>query len=319
MVVVAAAGSGRRRSTVPFLLRCCFVFPLVTILLGYYYAFTRLRHSFGAVSSSTSSASVLAVASHVRTPAELSALLPPARSRNHTGQALRRSTITKIPKETAKEGKEAKKEEDSTITTATIIMLTLTLNTTNSMDIPIELYTQETPQATAYLRALATTDLVEPGITECTLYRGEPIPEYWGSTLYPDRYVDGGRWGPPYALVQGQLVFPHNQNKPNVPPIPPAEPHHPRIERGMVAWAGGAGGPHFFIALRDHPEWGHEHTVFGRVMMVDDPSPNNTNNNIMAQLAALVDGHLSLVTTSPQQLPIVTNFVTPIPITVRLL
>ena len=85
----------------------------------------------------------------------------------------------------------------------------------------------------------------------------------------------------------------------------------------MVAWAGGAGGPHFFIALRDHPEWGHEHTVFGRVMMVEDPiSPNNTP--VMTQLAALVDGQLPLVTTSPKQLPIVTNFVTPIPITVRL-
>ena len=183
------------------------------------------------------------------------------------------------------------------------------------MDIPIELYTQETPQATAYLRALATTDLVEPGITECTLYRGEPIPEYWGSTLYPDRYVEGGRWGPPYALVQGQLVFPKNPNNQNVQ-VPPAEPYHPMIERGMVAWAGGAGGPHFFIALAKHPEWGHEHTVFGRVVVEETTTP--TNIGIMTQLDALVDGHRPLVTTAPQHLPIVTNFVTPIPITVRL-
>ena len=316
-----SSGSGRRRRTSTprrsvstFLRGCCVVFPLVAILLGYYYAFTLFLQYSGSTSSSTSSSSsVLTVASNVRTPAELSALLPPARSRIHNGPAsLRRSTRTKIPEVAAKEG-----NEDEATTTTTIIILTLTLNATNSMDIPIQLYSQETPQATAYIRAVANAQTVEPGINnKCNLYRGEPIPDYWGSTLYPDRYFDGGRWGPPYALVQGQLVFPQtNPNEQNVR-VPPAEPHHPRIERGMVAWAGGAGGPHFFIALRDHPEWGHEHTVFGRVI-VEDPT-TTTNTGIMAQLDALVDGHRPLVTTSPKHLPIVTNFVTPIPITVRL-
>jgi len=37
----------------------------------------------------------------------------------------------------------------------------------------------------------------------------------------------------------------------------------------MVAWAGGGGGPHFFLALTDHPEWGHGHTVFGGVLAED--------------------------------------------------
>jgi hypothetical protein len=34
----------------------------------------------------------------------------------------------------------------------------------------------------------------------------------------------------------------------------------PLLKRGMLAWAGG-GGPHFFIALADHPEWGNDHIV----------------------------------------------------------
>ncbi|KAG7343939.1 hypothetical protein IV203_021947 [Nitzschia inconspicua] len=38
--------------------------------------------------------------------------------------------------------------------------------------------------------------------------------------------------------------------------VPPAEPFRPSIQRGMVAWAGGQGGPHFFVALADHPEMG---------------------------------------------------------------
>ena len=33
----------------------------------------------------------------------------------------------------------------------------------------------------------------------------------------------------------------------------------------MIAWAGGGGGPDAFIALANHPEWGHGHTVWGEV------------------------------------------------------
>ena len=38
------------------------------------------------------------------------------------------------------------------------------------------------------------------------------------------------------------------------------------IRRGMVAWAGGGGGPDFFIALAKHPEWGNGHTVWAEVV-----------------------------------------------------
>lgn len=130
----------------------------------------------------------------------------------------------------------------------------------------------------------------------CTIYRGEPVPSYWGSNDYPDRWDNGGRWGPPYALVQGGFV---NSKVKHVE----RENHRPQIERGMVAWAG-LQGIHFFIALADHPEWGHEHTVWGRVF--DDDMH-------------LVDG---LVKDRPlkvleHNVPVVTNFVDPMPFRIR--
>lgn len=73
----------------------------------------------------------------------------------------------------------------------------------------------------------------------------------------------------------------------------------------MVAWAGGKGGPHFFIALADHPEWGHGHTVFASVVEED-------MDNVDALLSR------PLQTTKPKRPPIVSNFVTPIPFQVRL-
>ncbi|KAG7371199.1 hypothetical protein IV203_019769 [Nitzschia inconspicua] len=139
--------------------------------------------------------------------------------------------------------------------------------------------------------------------TKCTLYRGEPVPTYWGSKDYPDRYFDNGRWGPPYALVQEIVV----SDDPKVwQPPRQQQPFRPSIQRGMVAWAGGQGGPHFFVALADHPEWGQSHTVFATVLEDD-----------MKLLYALVVER-PLVTTQPMQPPIVTNFVDPIPITLRM-
>jgi hypothetical protein len=35
-------------------------------------------------------------------------------------------------------------------------------------------------------------------------YRAEPVPDRWGDARWPDDYF-GGRWGPPYALLQGSL------------------------------------------------------------------------------------------------------------------
>lgn len=69
----------------------------------------------------------------------------------------------------------------------------------------------------------------------------------------------GGR----YALLQGGLSA---RGSPN--PVAPRE-DNPVVRRGMVAWAGGASGPAFFVALADHPEWGRGHTVFADVVAED--------------------------------------------------
>jgi cyclophilin family peptidyl-prolyl cis-trans isomerase len=180
----------------------------------------------------------------------------------------------------------------------TVVVLTLQLEP--PVRIRLQLHEEETPDAARYIHQLST----ESSCSKCTLYRGEPVPDYWGSPEYPDRFFNGGRWGPPYALLQGGLISASSSNNaPNV--IPKAEPHRPIIERGMVAWAGGQGGPHFFIALAQHPEWEHGHTVWGRVSEDDMP-----------KLDALLQ--LPLETTKPKSPPVVTNFVDPIPFTVTI-
>lgn len=170
-------------------------------------------------------------------------------------------------------------------------LVILTLQLEPPVSIRLRLYEEETPDAARYVRKLSTESC-----DKCTIYRGEPVPDYWGSPEFPDRYFDGGRWGPPYALIQGGLLISTMSD------FPKAEQHRPIIERGMVAWAGGQGGPHFFIALARHPEWKHGHTVWGRVL--DDDMP---------KVDALLQ--LPLQTTKPKRPPIVTNFVDPIPFT----
>lgn len=182
-----------------------------------------------------------------------------------------------------------------------IVILTLQLNENETVDIRIRLFAQQAPKAASYVTHLATNN---HSCKKCTLYRGEPVPSYWGSEEYPDRYFNGGRWGPPYALVQGGLILSNDDTNTILPP--PAESHNPVIERGMVAWAGGKGGPHFFIALARHSEWGHSHTVWGQVEEED-----------MHHVDSLVQTR-PLVSTKPKQPPIVSNFVTPIRFTIRI-
>ena len=127
------------------------------------------------------------------------------------------------------------------------------------------------------------------------MYRAEAVPKHWGSPAWPDNY-EGGRWGPPYSLVQGGL-----DARGAKPPKAPRE-DNPVVRRGMVAWAGGASGPAFFIALADHPEWGRGHTVFADVVATD---------------MHLVDKIVTLPThTNPGKIPI-TNLVTPLPFTLQ--
>jgi cyclophilin family peptidyl-prolyl cis-trans isomerase len=140
--------------------------------------------------------------------------------------------------------------------------ITLHLSLHPPVDIRMEMYAKEAPDAARFIKEL----IVSNSCVDCTIYRAEPVPEYWGSTDYPDRWFDGGRWGPPYALIQGQF-----QKDDREIPHASSEDHRLVIQRGMVAWAGGKGGPHFFIALANHPEWQHGHTVWAKVVDEDMP------------------------------------------------
>ncbi len=114
--------------------------------------------------------------------------------------------------------------------------------------------------------AAPVVDAAQPARSGLRFYRAEPVPERWGSTLWPDNY-NGGRWGPPYALLQGSFMPDGFHAKARWKAEADRDSGaHPVIRRGMVAWAGGAGGPDFFIGLAKHPEWGTGHTVWGEVI-----------------------------------------------------
>ena len=166
--------------------------------------------------------------------------------------------------------------------------VTLHLSLHPPVDIRLELFAKEAPDATRFIKETSNQKC-----NDCNLYRAEPVPDYWGSPDYPDTWFDGGRWGPPYALLQGQ--FQKGEHIRNASP----ENHRPIIERGMVAWAGGMGGPHFFIALADHPEWQHDHTVWAKVLDKD-----------MLKVDLLLQRPLKKIT--PKRPPNLSYFVEPI-------
>ena len=204
--------------------------------------------------------------------------------------------------------------------------------------IRLELFSQQAPDSARYIRELMIQQKNNGNSNhstycdQCNIYRAEPVPSYWGSPNYPDRYFDGGRWGPPYALVQGQFVpssasaFSSTQkqgtgdgggannmraNRRHYPPVRPAhgDTHKPVIQRGMVAWAGGKdGGPHFFIALANHPEWGHGHVVWAKVLEEEN------DNDDMALVDAIVQQPLRQIV--HKQPPNVMYLETPIPFSI---
>ena len=139
---------------------------------------------------------------------------------------------------------------------------------TEAGDIRVRL-SNATPLAAVFIRSLLA---VAPSCRGCNFYRAEPVPPDWGSPDLPDSW-SGGRWGPPYALLQGSLM-PSAADAPGaaLPEKPEADvgqAAHPVIRRGAVAWAGGGGGSDAFIALADHPEWGRGHVVWGWVLDED--------------------------------------------------
>lgn len=139
----------------------------------------------------------------------------------------------------------------------------------NAPRVRVRLFAEAAPRAAAFVRHLLR---VAPNCTGCRFYRAEPVPPHWGSLEAADSW-SGGRWGPPYALMQGSLM-PTAADEPaaGLPEKPEADmgaAARPVIRRGVLAWAGGGGGPDPFIALADHPEWGHGHTVWGEVLAED--------------------------------------------------
>lgn len=132
----------------------------------------------------------------------------------------------------------------------------------------IRLFSEGAPLAAAFVREVARA---APKCVGCKFYRAEPVPPQWGSLDAPDSW-SGGRWGPPFALLQGTFMPAAAEGGAPLPKAPPAETERkarPLITRGAIAWAGGGGGPDGFIALADHPEWGHGHTVWGEVVAED--------------------------------------------------
>ena len=81
-----------------------------------------------------------------------------------------------------------------------------------------------------------------------SFYRSEAVPE-------PGAIDNFGGPGPPYALVQGRLDGTHRSDLPRE--------SAPKVRRGHACLIGG--GPDFFIAVGNHPEWGSGHTVWGEV------------------------------------------------------
>lgn len=175
---------------------------------------------------------------------------------------------------------------------------TLHLQLDPPLAIQFELY-KEAVDATRFMHQLVS----EHADGDCSIYRAEPVPEWWGSLDRPDAWFDGGRWGPPYALLQGQFQKPGPS-----PRIPNAgiDDHHIEMKRGMVGWAGGKGGPHFFIAMADHPEWKTSHVIWAHVVEAD-----------MSKLDDLLASRPKK-TTVPKTPPIISNFVEPVTCTVSL-
>ena len=132
-------------------------------------------------------------------------------------------------------------------------------------DLRVRLFERETPASAALVRAVARL----PGpCAPCRFYRAEPVPPFWGDAARPDSSF-GGRWGPPYALLQGSIGR-HPALAPRAADAGAGARPAP-LRRGQLAWAGGASAnlADFFVALADHPEWGHAHTVFGEVVDAD--------------------------------------------------
>ena len=113
-------------------------------------------------------------------------------------------------------------------------------------DIVVRLRDDISPLTARYFREFASARGAR--CAGCEFHRAEAVPE-------PGAIDNYGGPGPPYALLQGRLGSGSRSDLPRE--------GAPLVERGDVCVVGG--GPDFFIATRAHHEWGHGHTVFGKV------------------------------------------------------
>lgn len=110
--------------------------------------------------------------------------------------------------------------------------------------IAVQLRADWAPRTARMVAQVARAKACPP--TSCNFYRSEAVPE-------PGAVDNFGGPGPPYALLQGKLPLSGKLPKEGTPVV----------KRGMVCLIGE--GPDFFIAVGDHAEWGHAHTVWGEV------------------------------------------------------
>lgn len=122
--------------------------------------------------------------------------------------------------------------------------------TTEAGVVRFALHADLAPNTVSYIKRLASSP---DGCPSCRLYRAEAVPQ-------PGAVDNFGGPGPPYALVQGSFASPLF--------APVEKEQSPLVERGDACLIGT--GPDFFVAVAAHREWGHGHTVWGRVM--DDAS-----------------------------------------------
>ena len=106
--------------------------------------------------------------------------------------------------------------------------------------IVFKLLPDNAPKAVAALQAAAK----RRDCRDCKFYRAE---------ARPNEAMGQPPTGPPYALLQGQLTLPS--------PVPLEG--RMELRAGHVAFIPGTSD--FFIALRDHSEWGTAHTVVAEI------------------------------------------------------
>jgi cyclophilin family peptidyl-prolyl cis-trans isomerase len=121
--------------------------------------------------------------------------------------------------------------------------------------IRIRMHEELSPESVEYITKLASMpELAQHGSNAgrgCSFYRLEPAPA-------------PGSEGPPYGLLQGSLAAEGVTSLQKAPNSVEGK-KRPELQVGSVAWAGGGLGPDFFISLVAHPEWKHDHNVWGEV------------------------------------------------------